>query len=55
MRKNGQVRIGVYICHCGVNISQTVDVEHIAAEIGKQPNVLVSRAYRFMCSDPARR
>ena len=24
-------RIGVYICHCGVNISATVDVEAVSA------------------------
>jgi heterodisulfide reductase subunit A len=52
MDGNGQVRIGVYICHCGVNISQTVDVENISREMAKQPNVVVSRDYRFMCSDP---
>ena len=23
---NGQIKIGVYICHCGVNISSTVNV-----------------------------
>ena len=52
MNHNGQVRIGVYICHCGVNISQTVNVERISREIAKQPNVIVSRDYKFMCSDP---
>jgi heterodisulfide reductase subunit A len=52
MQHNGQVRIGVYLCHCGVNISQTVDVERISREIAGEPNVIVSRAYRFMCSDP---
>lgn len=52
MHRNGQVRIGVYICHCGVNIAQTVDVEWIRREIATQPHVIVSRDYKFMCSDP---
>lgn len=49
--KNG-IRIGVYICHCGVNISQTVDVERVAELMKKNPTVVVSRTYKFMCSDP---
>jgi len=46
------VRIGVYICHCGTNISKMVDVVHVAKEIGKLPNVIVSKEYKFMCSEP---
>ncbi len=49
---NGQVKIGVYICHCGVNISATVNVTEVRAFIAKQPNVVVARDYKFMCSDP---
>lgn len=26
----GKERIGVYVCHCGTNISATVDVEDVA-------------------------
>ena len=46
------VRIGVYVCHCGTNIAQTVDVEGVAAFAAKLPLVKVSRAYKFMCSQP---
>jgi heterodisulfide reductase subunit A len=52
MVHNGEVRIGVYICHCVINISQTVDVEKISRDTASQPHVVVSRDYRFMCSDP---
>ncbi|MBZ5587126.1 MAG: FAD-dependent oxidoreductase [Acidobacteriia bacterium] len=45
-------RIGVYVCHCGTNISKTVDVAEVAAAAAKQPGVAVARHYRFMCSDP---
>ncbi len=49
---NGQVKIGVYICHCGVNISATVNVAVLREFIAKQPNVIIARDYKFMCSDP---
>jgi heterodisulfide reductase subunit A len=49
---NGQVRIGVYICHCGVNIAATVNVAEVCSFIAKQPNVVIARDYKFMCSDP---
>ena len=26
----GKPRVGVYVCHCGTNISDTVDVENVA-------------------------
>ena len=45
-------RIGVYICHCGSNIAGTVDVEEVAQFAKGLEGVVVSRAYRFMCSDP---
>jgi heterodisulfide reductase subunit A len=43
-------KVGVYICHCGTNISAKVDVEHVAEWAGDQANVEVSRDYKFMCS-----
>ena len=49
---NGQVRIGVYICHCGVNIAAIVNVAEVRDFIAKQPNVVIARDYKFMCSDP---
>jgi heterodisulfide reductase subunit A len=45
-------KIGVYVCHCGTNIAGTVDVEEVAKYAGTLPNVVVSRDYRYMCSDP---
>ncbi|HEU65991.1 MAG TPA: disulfide reductase, partial [Chloroflexi bacterium] len=45
-------RIGVYICHCGLNIAGTVDVEELAKYAATLPNVVISRDYRYMCSDP---
>jgi heterodisulfide reductase subunit A len=45
-------RIGVYVCWCGTNIAMMVDVEKVAEEMGKLPNVVVSKNYKYMCSDP---
>jgi heterodisulfide reductase subunit A len=47
-----QPRIGVYICHCGVNISATVDVEQVTEFAATLPGVVVARNYLYMCSDP---
>jgi heterodisulfide reductase subunit A2 len=44
------VRVGVYVCHCGSNIAGTVDVEDVARWSEDLPNVKVSRDYKFMCS-----
>ena len=43
-------KVGVYVCHCGTNIANVVDVEDVATWAGEQPNVTVSREYKFMCS-----
>ncbi len=52
MRTNGEIRIGFYICHCGTNIAGMVDVKEVAQYIATLPGVVVSRDYRYMCSDP---
>lgn len=45
-------RIGVYICWCGSNIAKMVDVEEVSEAMQKMPNVVISRNYKYMCSDP---
>jgi heterodisulfide reductase subunit A len=45
-------RIGVFVCHCGLNIAGTVDVERVAEEIRDYPGVVYSVDYKYMCSDP---
>ena len=46
------MRIGVYICHCGMNIAPKVDVEAVARFAGGLDHVRVARDYKFMCSNP---
>ena len=45
-------RIGVYVCHCGTNIAGTVDCEAVRDFAAKLPGVVVSRDYKYMCSEP---
>jgi len=45
-------KVGVYVCHCGINIASTVDVEAVTEFAQQLPNVIVARNYQYMCSDP---
>jgi heterodisulfide reductase subunit A len=45
-------RIGVFVCHCGENISRTVDVERVAQAAARIPGVAYATDYKYMCSDP---
>jgi heterodisulfide reductase subunit A len=44
-------RIGVFICHCGINIAQTVDVEALTKYAKSLEDVVVAKDYKYMCSD----
>ncbi len=50
-----QPRVGVYVCHCGGNISDVVDTSKVSKIIGEDPNVAVSKDFIFMCSDPGQK
>ncbi len=43
-------RIGVFVCHCGINISQTVDVKGVAEEMRSVPNVAYSDDLMYACA-----
>ena len=45
-------RIGVFVCHCGINIAKTVDVERVAEEIAGEPGVVLATDYTYVCSTP---
>ncbi|MBW2437677.1 MAG: CoB--CoM heterodisulfide reductase iron-sulfur subunit A family protein [Deltaproteobacteria bacterium] len=42
--------IGVFVCHCGINISGVVDVETVAEFAGTLPNVKYATHCMFACS-----
>jgi heterodisulfide reductase subunit A2 len=44
-------RIGVYICHCGGNISDYVDVEEVQQLMKEEDGVVVAKHVMFACAD----
>ena len=46
-----KIKIGVYTCYCGGNISHTVKCEQVAKLMESQPDVVVSRTNMSLCSD----
>ncbi len=49
--KQKKERIGVYICHCGGNISDYVDVAQIKDIVKNEEGVIVSKNVMFACAD----
>jgi heterodisulfide reductase subunit A len=45
-------RIGVYVCHCGLNIAGAVNIKEVVEDAKKLPNVVVVKDYVYTCSDP---
>ncbi|HLI03255.1 MAG TPA: CoB--CoM heterodisulfide reductase iron-sulfur subunit A family protein [Terracidiphilus sp.] len=45
-------RIGVYVCRCGGNISDVVDVDAVIAAVKGMAGVITAKIDTFMCSDP---
>ena len=45
-----EARIGVIVCHCGINISQTVDVKKIADDAKSLPGVEHSEDMMYACA-----
>jgi heterodisulfide reductase subunit A-like polyferredoxin len=49
---NQPPRIGVYICHCGLNIARTVDCLKVSADVAGLDGVVVARDVPYACSEP---
>ena len=47
-----RTRIGVFICHCGGNISDTVDVARVKEAVKSLENVGVAETFEYVCSNP---
>lgn len=47
-----ETRIGVYVCHCGLNIAGTVDCEAVAEHASTMDNVVFSEHQLYTCSEP---
>ncbi len=46
-----QPRIGVFVCHCGMNIGSVVDVAHVAAQAARLPGVVMATHTMYTCAD----
>ncbi len=49
---SGELRIGVYVCHCGLNIAGTVDCDAVARFAEGLANVVISKDNEYLCSEP---
>jgi len=49
---NGELRIGVYVCHCGLNIAGSVDCKAVARYARTLDDVVVAKDNKYTCSDP---
>ncbi len=49
------VRTGVFVCHCGINIASTVDVENVAEYARTLPHVVHADHLMFACSQDAQK
>jgi heterodisulfide reductase subunit A len=45
------VRIGVYVCHCGLNIAGTVNCPEVAEFAATLPHVVLAKDNLYTCSD----
>ncbi|MFO7674882.1 MAG: CoB--CoM heterodisulfide reductase iron-sulfur subunit A family protein [bacterium] len=45
-------RVGVFVCHCGINIAGVVKVPELVERAKMMPGVAVARDYQYCCSDP---
>ncbi len=48
-------KIGVYVCHCGGNIADYVDVKRVAEEMAKIEGVEISVDTMFACADSSQK
>lgn len=44
------MKIGVFVCHCGVNIAGVVNCAMVAEELFGTPGVVFVKDYQYMCS-----
>ncbi|MCJ7654073.1 MAG: CoB--CoM heterodisulfide reductase iron-sulfur subunit A family protein, partial [Dehalococcoidia bacterium] len=47
-----ELRIGVFVCDCGLNIAGSVDTEEVRQSAEELPGVVVSVRNRYTCADP---
>ena len=51
-KSKDELRIGVFICECGLNIAGSVDCDDVTEYSSKLDNVVVAIKNRYTCADP---
>jgi len=49
---NGEIRVGVFVCDCGLNIAGAVDCAAVAEYAGTLPEVTCVVRNKYTCADP---
>jgi len=55
MSDNEDLRIGVYVCHCGSNIGAVIDPKLVAEYAADLPGVVLTNDQLYTCSDAGQR
>jgi heterodisulfide reductase subunit A len=45
-------RVGVFVCHCGLNIAGMVDIKQVVEQATKHPDVAYAADHKYLCSEP---
>ena len=47
-------RIGVYVCECGTNIAEKVNIDEVIAAVSLLKDVVVAEKHKLLCSEPGK-
>ena len=45
-------RVGLFVCHCGLNIARTVDIKDIVEKTSKRSDIVFAADHKYLCSEP---
>ena len=48
-------KIGVFICECGPNISEKVDIDKVVKEVSSIDGVVVAEKFKLLCSEDGKK
>lgn len=48
-------KIGLFICHCGINIAGTIDIPEVKKFFSEYDDIEISDDYKYMCSEPGQK
>ena len=51
-QESEELRIGVFICHCGLNIAGVLDIQELVEFAKTLPDVVYVKDNRYTCADP---